>query len=62
MAGFAVAGACESAGEASGTAFSGVARSWRAWSGAASGGAADYEQVDAGSKSAILGAAAELVV
>lgn len=62
MAGFAVAGACEAAGEASAAAFSGVATSWRAWSGAADRGAADYSQVDADSKTVIRGAGAELVV
>jgi hypothetical protein len=38
MVGFAVAGACESVSEASGRAFEGVAKSWRAWSAAAAAG------------------------
>ena len=62
MAGFAVAGACESAKEASVAAFTAVAKSWRAWSGAAAGGAADYERSDAGSETMIRTAGAELVV
>ena len=62
MAGFAVAGACEAAGEASTAAFSGVAKSWRAWSGAAASGAADYTRVDADSATVIRSAGADLVV
>jgi hypothetical protein len=62
LAGFAVAGACETAGEASVAAFTGVAKSWRAWSGAAAGGAAEYSRSDAGGETLIRGAGAELVV
>ncbi|MPZ81443.1 MAG: hypothetical protein GEV28_13980 [Actinophytocola sp.] len=62
MAGFAVVRACESASEASGEAFSGVAKSWRAWSDAAAGGAARYEQVDASNESVIRGAGSNVVV
>lgn len=62
MAGFAVVGACESAGTASGKAFSGVAKSWRAWSDAAADGAAAYEQVDASNESVIRGAGSDVVV
>lgn len=62
MAGFAVVAACESAGTASGAAFSGVANSWRAWSDAAAGGAARYEQTDASNSSVIRGAGSEVVV
>jgi hypothetical protein len=61
MAGFAVVRACESASKASGKAFSGVAESWRAWSDAATGGAARYE-VDASNESVILGAGSGVVV
>jgi hypothetical protein len=46
LAGFAVVGACESAGEKSGMAFSGVAKSWQAWSEAAATGADRYERLD----------------
>ncbi len=46
MAGFAVSGACESAGQVSLAAFSGVAKSWRAWAGAAASGAVEYAQAD----------------
>ncbi|MGB3444794.1 MAG: hypothetical protein WBA97_39155 [Actinophytocola sp.] len=62
MAGFAVAGACESASEASGVAFSGVARSWRAWSSAAADGATEYDQIDASSETAIRRAGSDVVV
>jgi hypothetical protein len=62
MAGFAVVGACESAGKASGEAFSGVAKSWRAWSEAAAGGAAAYQQLDAGNESLIRRAGSGVVV
>ena len=62
MAGFAVAGACEAAAEASGTAFTGVAKSWRAWSDAAASGATDYSRSDLGSQTLIRGAGADLVV
>jgi hypothetical protein len=62
MAGFAVVQACESASNASGRAFSGVAKSWRAWSDAAAGGAARYELVDASNESVIRGAGAGVVV
>lgn len=62
LAGFAVAGACESAGTVSGEAFSGVARSWRAWSEAAAGGAAGYEQVEAGNETVIRAAGLDVVV
>lgn len=62
MAGFAVARACESAGKTSGAAFSGVAKSWRAWSGAAADGATGYEQVEASNESVIRRAGADLVV
>lgn len=62
MAGFAVVGACESASEASGTAFAGVAKSWQAWSEAAAGGAAQYEQTDLTNESVIRGAGSGLVV
>ena len=62
MAGFAVAGACESASEVSGAAFAGVARSWRAWSDAAAGGATGYEQVDASNESVLRAAGSDLVV
>ena len=62
MAGFSVVSACESAGKASGKAFSGVAKSWRAWSEAAADGATQYEQLDAGNESLIRRAGAHLVV
>jgi hypothetical protein len=62
MAGFAVAGACEAAGEASVAAFSGVAKSWRAWSGAADRGAAEYERADLGSETLLRAAGVDLVV
>jgi hypothetical protein len=62
MAGFAVARACESASEASGMAFSGVAESWRAWSKAAAGGATQYEQVDASNENAIRRAGSDVAV
>jgi hypothetical protein len=62
MAGFAVVQACESASKASGKAFSGVAKSWRAWSDAAAGGAARYEQVDASNESVIRSAGSDVVV
>ena len=62
MAGFAVAGACEAAGDASRTAFSAVATSWRAWSGAAARGAADYSRSDLGGETLIRGAGADLAV
>lgn len=62
LAGFAVAGACESAGELSGTAFTGIAKSWRAWSSAADRGAVDYDAVDAGASTLIRAAGADLVV
>lgn len=62
MAGFAVVGACESAGKASGEGFSGVAKSWRAWSDAAAGGAVLYEQTDASNESVIRRAGSDVVV
>jgi hypothetical protein len=62
MTGFAVVQACESASKASGRAFSGVAKSWRAWSDAATGSAARYEQVDASNESVIRGAGSGVVV
>lgn len=62
MAGFAVVRACESASEASGAAFAGVDKSWRAWSDAAAEGAARYEQVDASNESVIRGAGSDVVV
>jgi excreted virulence factor EspC (type VII ESX diderm) len=62
MAGFAVGQACESASKASGRAFSGVARSWRAWSEAAASGAARYEQVDASNEAVIRGVGSGVVV
>jgi hypothetical protein len=62
MAGFAVVKACEAAGKASGAAFSGVAKSWRAWSAAAAGGAAGYDQVDASNEAVIRAAGADLVM
>jgi excreted virulence factor EspC (type VII ESX diderm) len=62
MAGFAVVRACESASEASGEAFAGVAKSWRAWSDAAAAGAARYEQVDASNEAVIRGAGSGVVV
>jgi hypothetical protein len=62
MAGFAVVQACESASKASGAAFSGVAKSWRAWSDAAAGGAARYDQLDASNESVIRGAGSGVVV
>jgi hypothetical protein len=62
LAGFTVVGACESASEASGRAFEGVAKSWRAWSAAAADGAAGYELVEATNESVIRGAGSELVV
>jgi len=61
MAGFAVVGACESAGTASGAAFSAVAKSWQAWSAAAAEGAARYEQVDASNEAVIVGAGSDVV-
>jgi hypothetical protein len=62
MAGFAVVQACESASTASGKGFSGVAKSWRAWSDAAAGGAAGYEQVDASNVSVLRAAGSGVVV
>lgn len=62
MAGFAVVGACASASEASGAAFSGVAKSWRAWSDAAADGAARYDQDDASNESLIRAAGSDVVV
>ena len=62
LAGVAVVQACESASTASGRACSGVVRSWRAWSAAAAGGAARYEQVDASNESVIRSAGSGLVV
>lgn len=62
MAGFSVARACESASEASKTAFSGVAKSWRAWAKAAADGATTYEQVDAANEATIRRAGADLAV
>lgn len=62
MAGFAVVAACESACETSGTAFSGVARSWRAWSEAASSGADQYERLDSGGEALLRGVGSDLVV
>lgn len=62
MAGFAVVAACQSAGEASGAAFEGVAKSWKAWSDAAAEGAARYEQADETSETVIRGAGSGLVV
>lgn len=62
LAGFAVAGACTSAGEASGAAFTAVAKSWRAWSDAADRGAVDYSRSDTGGEILIRAAGADLVV
>jgi len=62
MVGFAVARACESASEASGVAFSGVAKSWRAWSRAAADGATGYDQVDASNESALRTAGSDVAV
>lgn len=63
MTGFAVAGACEAAGQASVAAFTGVAKSWRAWSEAAASGAAEYTRADTGGEDAMRGVAgAELAV
>lgn len=62
LAGFAVAGACASASEASGAAFAGVARSWQAWSEAAAGGAAQYEQGDATNEAVLRAAGSDVVV
>ncbi len=61
MAGFAVAGACEAAGEASLAAFSAVAKSWRAWADAAVSGAADYSRSDLGGEILLRSAGAGLV-
>lgn len=62
LAGFAVVRACESVSEKSGTAFEGVATSWRAWSEAAAAGAASYEQRDASNESVIRAAGSDVVV
>jgi hypothetical protein len=62
MAGFAVAGACAAAAEASSAAFTGVAKSWRAWSKAAASGASAYDLADAGSETLVRSAGAGLVV
>jgi hypothetical protein len=62
LAGFAVVGACSSAAEASLSAFTAVAKSWRAWSVAADRGASDYSRSDLGGESLIRGAGADLVV
>lgn len=61
MAGFAVAAACEAAGEASSVAFKGVATSWRKWSKAAASAAAEYDLADTGSETALSGIGADLV-
>lgn len=62
MDGFAVASACATAGEASLAAFTGVAKSWRAWSEAAASGAVEYAQSDLGGVAALRAAATEAVV
>lgn len=62
LAGFAVAGACVAAAEASGSAFSAVATSWRAWADAAAGSATDYDLSDLGGSTLISSAGADLVV
>ncbi|OLF14204.1 hypothetical protein BLA60_03420 [Actinophytocola xinjiangensis] len=56
MAGFTVAGACEAAGTASESAFSGVARSWQAWADAAASGATAYTRSDESGESLLRGA------
>jgi hypothetical protein len=62
LSGFAVAGACAAASEASGAAFAAVATSWRAWSRAAAGGATDYEQVDTDNEAVVRTAGADVAV
>ncbi len=61
LAGFAVVDACESAGKTSVAAFSGVAKSWRAWSDAAADGAKRYEQVEAINESVIRRTGSDVV-